>query len=212
MNADHRLRSRQKQTREEPIMQNSNNTAAKPLLTTRELTVTALMTAVMCVLGPISFPIPFSPVPISLGSLAVYLSAYVLGMKRGTLSVVIYLLLGLAGLPVFTGFSGGLSKVMGPTGGYMVGYVFVAVCAGLSADRGHGKKRYAAAGMIIGTFFLYLFGTLWLSRQLQITFFAGLGMGMVPYLPGDTAKIIIAVILGDAIRSALRSGHMLDAQ
>ena len=102
---------------------------------TKEITLIALMAAVMCILGPISLAIPISPVPISLGTLAIYLASYLLGMKRGTISCLIYLLIGIVGLPVFTGFTGGIGKVMGPTGGYMIGYIFLVLCTGLASDK-----------------------------------------------------------------------------
>ena len=81
------------------------------------------MTAVTCILGPLSLPLPFSPVPITLTNFAVFLSIYILGMKYGTISLLIYLALGTIGLPVFSSFSGGLGKLAGPTGGYLFGFV-----------------------------------------------------------------------------------------
>lgn len=82
---------------------------------------TALMTAVTCILAPLSVPI--GPVPISFTNLAIYLSLYLLDWKRGTLSYFLYLLIGFAGLPVFSGFTGGVAKLAGPTGGYIVGFI-----------------------------------------------------------------------------------------
>ena len=90
-------------------------------LTTYQLTLTAVMAAVICVLGPISIAIPVSPVPISLASMAVYLAVTVLGMKLGTLSCLIYLLLGLVGLPVFAGGSAASAAVTGATGAAAAG-------------------------------------------------------------------------------------------
>ena len=106
-------------------------------LTTYQLTLTAVMAAVICVLGPISMAIPISPVPISLASMAVYLAVTVLGMKLGTLSCLIYLLLGLVGLPVFSGGSAGAAKLFGP-------------CLLYTSDAGnHGTlcARYSLAGL-----------------------------------------------------------------
>ena len=94
---------------------------------TRTITMTALMAAVLCIAGPLALAIPFSPVPISLATMAVCFSACILGWKSGTLSVLIYLLIGLCGLPVFSGFSGGVAKLAGPTGGYLVGYLFLSL-------------------------------------------------------------------------------------
>lgn len=89
-----------------------------------------LMTAVTCILGPLSLPLPFSPVPITLTNFAVFLSIYILGMKYGTISLLIYLALGTIGLPVFSSFSGGLGKLAGPTGGYLFGFIFLALIHG----------------------------------------------------------------------------------
>ena len=94
-------------------------------MNTKKIALIGLMTAVICVLGPISFPLPISPVPISLGVLGVLLATYLLGMKWGTISCLAYLLIGLVGLPVFTGFSGGVGKVLGPTGGSIVATIFI---------------------------------------------------------------------------------------
>lgn len=84
-----------------------------------EIVKIALMAAIISVLGPLSVPLPFTPVPVSFTIMAVYLTSYLLGSKTGTLSVIIYILVGLAGLPVFSGFTGGAAKLVGPTGGYI---------------------------------------------------------------------------------------------
>lgn len=94
---------------------NQTQSSTLPRSKTYEITITALMTAVTCILAPMSIPI--GPVPISFTNLAIYLSLYLLGWKRGTISYLIYLLIGLVGLPVFSGFTGGPAKLAGPTGG-----------------------------------------------------------------------------------------------
>ena len=176
----------------------------KPFFTTKRMALIGVMTAVTCVLGPFSMPIPFSPVPISLTNLAIYLTVYVLGMKAGTISYLIYLLLGFAGLPVFSGFTGGAAKLAGPTGGYLVGFIFMAMISGWVIERFPGKILLHAVGMAIGTAVCYAFGTLWLSGQLGMTFFAGLGVGVIPYLPGDGLKIFFAIMAGPKLRREIR--------
>ena len=147
------------------------------------------MTALTCILGPLSIPLPFSPVPISFTNLVLYFSVFVLGTKFSTISYIVYLLIGLVGLPVFSGFSGGPAKVAGPTGGYLVGFVFLTVIAGFFVEHFKGKLSFAVLGMVLGTIVCYLFGTIWLSMQLNIGFVAGLGVGVFPYIPGDLVKI-----------------------
>lgn len=176
---------------------------AKRKITTAQMTVTALMTAITCILGPLSLPIPISPVPISLTNLVIYFMAYVLGAKLSVISYIVYLLLGMAGLPVFSGFSGGMAKLAGPTGGYLIGFIFLAAIAGFCVERFPGKVYVHAAGMVIGTAVCYVFGTVWLSSQLGRTFLEGLGIGAIPYFPGDAIKIIVAVIAGPQIKKSL---------
>ena len=182
-------------------------------LTTYQLTLTAVMAAVICVLGPISIAIPVSPVPISLGSMAVYLAVTVLGMKLGTLSCLIYLLLGLVGLPVFAGGSAGAAKLFGPTGGYLIVYLFLALIAGAFVGRFAENKwkniAFAALGMILGTIVLYALGTAWLAYSAGMDFQAALWAGVIPFIPGDLVKMVIAVLLGSAVRGRLLRAGVL---
>lgn len=101
---------------------------------TKQMVLIALMTAVTCVLGPLSIPLPFSPVPISLTNFAIFLAIFVLGMKSGTISFIIYLLLGAVGVPVFSSFRGGFQVLAGPTGGYLIGFIFLALIMGFALD------------------------------------------------------------------------------
>ena len=109
---------------------NQTQNITVPHSKTYDITMTALMAAVTCILAPLSIPI--GPVPISFTNLAIYLSLYLLGWKKGTVSYLIYLLMGFVGLPVFSGFTGGPAKLAGPTGGYIIGFIVMAVIAGLS--------------------------------------------------------------------------------
>lgn len=168
-----------------------------------QLTLVALMTALACVLGPLSIPIPISPVPISLTQIPIYLAGYLLGWKLGTLSYVVYFLLGTIGLPVFSGFSGGLGKVAGPTGGYLIGFIFTAIVAGYFIEKSGGKVVPSVIGMALGDAFAYLFGTIWLCYLMKIGFLAGLATGVLPYLLGDALKIAACAVIGPVLRKAL---------
>ncbi len=170
----------------------------------KTMALVALMAAVICILGPLSLAIPISPVPISLTNLAVYFTMYVLGRKRGTVSYLIYLLIGLVGLPVFSGFSGGAGKLFGPTGGYLIGFIFMALICGFFIEKWPSKLYLHFAGMIFGTVVCYLFGTLWLAFQGNMVFNAALAAGVLPFIPGDLVKIVIALLAGPAIRKQLK--------
>ena len=168
----------------------------------QKMAIIALMTAVLCILAPISIPVFISPVPISLGVLAVYLTAYVLSPLDATISVIIFILLGTFGLPVFSGYSGGLSKLVGPTGGYIIGFLFTVYISSLFI---HMKKGiiFDVVGMITGLALCYILGTIWFSYQQGKGFIASLLLCVVPFLIGDAIKIIVAVILGTQINKRL---------
>ena len=169
---------------------------------TNQMVLIALMTAVTCVLGPLSIPLPFSPVPISLTNFAIFLAIFVLGMKSGTISFIIYLLLGAVGVPVFSSFRGGFQVLAGPTGGYLIGFIFLALIMGFALDHFDRKLVPTIIGMIIGMAVCYAFGTVWLAKLLSLSFKEGLMMGVIPYLAGDAAKIIIAAIVGPKLYGA----------
>lgn len=168
---------------------------------TRFITTTALMTAVLCIMGPLSLPI--GPVPISLTNLAVYLTMYVLGTKRGTAAYAVYLLLGLAGLPVFSGFSGGPGKLLGPTGGYLIGFLPMALLLGLYLDRHYKNVLLSILVMEACTWIPYLLGTGWLALSAGMRFGAALGVGVLPFLLVDLIKMIAAALLGPVLRTRL---------
>lgn len=183
-----------------------NNTPDTPI---RQMSLIGLMTAVICILAPFSLNIPISPVPISLGFLAIFFVLTVLGMKRGTISVLIYILLGLAGLPVFSGFTGGAGKLFGPTGGYIIGYIFMAPICGFFLDKWKNNIFISFLGMLPGTAVCYLFGTLWLGYQLSLTFPAALMAGVIPYIPGDLVKLVLAMTIGWQLRKRLTKANLL---
>lgn len=178
-----------------------NTTSGKRGLTVRQLAVIGLMTAVTCILAPFSLPI--GPVPISLTNLAIYFSLYVLGMKKGTISYLIYLLIGFIGVPVFSGFTSGPEKLFGPTGGYLIGFLPMALIAGFLIDRFISSKIICFLGMAAGTVICYGFGTAWLAYQAHLDWKAALFAGVIPFLAGDLAKMLLAMIVGPQIRKQL---------
>lgn len=169
-------------------------------LTTKKLVYIAVFAALTAVLAPFSIPGP-GAVPISLATFAVMLSGLILGPWAGALSQLIYVLLGAVGVPVFSGFSGGLGKLAGPTGGYIIGYLFLAFLCGLIYGRLGRKKQGAAkyavmvAAMLVGTAVLYLFGTLWFMHLMEADLATALSLCVIPFLPGDAIKIAVAALI-----------------
>jgi biotin transport system substrate-specific component len=165
-----------------------------------------LMAAVTCIIGPWSIPLPVTAVPIAFTNLIILFTVYLLGMKAGTISCVIYILLGLVGLPVFAGGNGGAGVLGGPTGGYIIGYIFMALISGGFAERFRYNRWLYAVGMVLGTAVLYAFGTAWLAYQSGLTFQAALLAGVVPFIPGDALKIaVVTAVAAPAKRLIARA-------
>jgi len=167
------------------------------------ITNCAIVTALMCIFGPMSVPI--GVIPVSLTNLVIYFAVYILGMKGTTVSYIVYILLGLVGLPVFSGFQGGPGKIVGPTGGYLLGFIFITLISGFCNDKAKGKLKIPVtiAGMIVSTAICYFFGTAWFMYQTANDLATSLGLCVFPFIPFDLGKIMIATLLGTAVRSAL---------
>ncbi len=166
-----------------------------------------LITAVTCILAPLSIPI--GPVPISLTNLAIYFGIYVLGWKKGTVSYCVYLLIGLAGVPVFSAFTAGPQKLLGPTGGYLIGFIPMAVIAGLFIEKSGRKALISLLGMILGTAVCYGFGTAWLAVSAHMDFRAALAAGVLPFVAGDLIKMVLAVMIAPQIYNALQRADLI---
>jgi len=138
--------------------------------------------------------LPFSPVPITGQTFAVLLLGALYGSRRGPATVVTYLALGAIGLPVFAGGAFGVARLVGPTAGYLVGFIVAAFVVGLLSERGWDRKPWStAASMIIGNGIIYLAGVLWLSRF--VGWQAVLSTGFLPFLAGDALKIALATVM-----------------
>ncbi|MEG1027053.1 MAG: biotin transporter BioY [Oscillospiraceae bacterium] len=167
------------------------------------ITLIGIMSAVICVLGPLSIPI--GPVPVTLTNLAIYIVVGLIGYKKGTISYLIYMLIGAVGIPVFSGFSGGLSKLFGPTGGYLFGFIFMALISGIFFEKFPHNKFMCILGMILGTLVTYAFGTAWLAYQAEMTFYKALTVGVIPFIIGDLLKIVVSVFLVAILRERLKN-------
>lgn len=170
-------------------------------ITVSQMAAIAVMAAVICVLGPLSVPI--GAVPISLTPLAVYISVFLLGRKKGTMAVFLYILIGLIGIPVFSGFTGGPGKLFGPTGGYLISFVPMAYLAGIFIDRYWNRWLLQLLGMLLGLVLCYAFGTVWLATVAGYTFTQALAIGVIPFIGFDLAKIAVSLLLGRTLRERL---------
>ena len=165
------------------------------------LTGTALMTAVLCILGPLSLPI--GPIPISLTSFVIYLFLYILDTKQAAAACGVYLLLGLLGLPVFSGYTGGAAKLFGPTGGYLIGFIPLILIGGTALRYFRNNRIMGILSLEAATWVLYAMGTAWLAYSAHMSFKAALAAGVIPFILIDLAKIIVCAILGPVLRGRI---------
>jgi biotin transport system substrate-specific component len=180
-------------------------------ITLKELILTGVFTAFTAVMAQIRFVVPFLPVPVTMQIFAICLTAVILGSKCGALSQITYVLLGLLGVPVFSGFHSGPGVILGPAGGYIISFPAVAFIAGYIAE--HLKKLSIpglAAAMAAGLLVCYSAGSLWLGIVSKLDFMKAIVLGAGWYLPLDAIKIIFAAIIGYRIRiSAIHAGLTL---
>ncbi len=147
--------------------------------------------------------IPLYPVPITLQTLFVYLSGILLGGSLGALSQLLYLAMGAAGLPVFAGGRAGVGVLLGPTGGYLMAFPPASFVAGKVAEiGGDGDFRRILAGALIGTTLIYGLGVLQLTHWVN-DLTAALSLGVLPFIPGDILKAVLAAYVGLKVRSSL---------
>ena len=179
-------------------------------LTTYQMSVTALMAAVMCVLGPLTVPI--GAVPISLANFVICLTAWLLGPKFGTLSVAVYLLIGLVGVPVFSGYGAGIAKLAGRTGGYLLGYLLLAFIGGLFIEKSNGQPVVSGIGLVLGDAACYVLGTAWFVFQMQCELSYALSVCVYPFIALDLAKIVVSCVVGALLRKRLEQAGVLKLQ
>lgn len=175
-------------------------------LTAEDLSYIAMGVALIAVCSWISIPLP---VPITLQTFAICLITAVLGLRLGLWAVVVYILLGAAGLPVFSGFRSGIGTLLGTTGGYIIGFVFTALVVGLSVKKFGRKPPLLALFMAIGILLCYTFGTAWFvlvytRTSGAIGVLTALSLCVFPYLLPDAAKILLAVSLTGRLHSLLK--------
>jgi biotin transport system substrate-specific component len=148
--------------------------------------------------------IPIGPVPIVLQNMFVYLAGLLLGGRWGLASVGVYLLAGACGLPVFAGGLGGISRFIGPTGGYLIGYLPTVFLIGTMSQRAKPRVVSDVLVMICGTLVLYACGVSWLKIVTGMSPAKALALGMVPFLIGDALKIAAAAAIARALRPVVR--------
>lgn len=173
----------------------------------KNMMIISIFTAIICILAQITIPLPI--VPITGQTLAVGLAATILGSKKGTLAVGLYLVLGSVGLPVFAGMTGGAGIIAGPTGGYLVSYLPVAFLTGFLLEKTKFTIFYGIFANIIGMVITLLIGTFWLKVSLSLNWTAAFYSGSAPFILVGLIKALLAGYLGITIYHRLKSARLL---
>jgi len=161
----------------------------------------AVFVAVIAALAQVTVPLPLG-VPLSLQSFAVALAGAVLGAKKGSIAVLVYLVLGAVGAPVFVGFGGGFHRIIGPWGGYLLSYPLFAFSAGFGADK--NRKFPLFFGLLIGTALNLTMGTLQLAFVNSLSLRDAFLAGMLPFIAGDMLKLVAVFFITPPLRTVMQ--------
>lgn len=160
----------------------------------RIITRSALSAAILCILSPISIPV-FGPIPLTLTTLVIYLFAIYSDIKTSVFSIIVYIFLGIIGLPVFSGFSGGIGVVTSITGGYIIGYIPMIILLSSGKLISKGRSFPMLVFMLLSTMLLYIIGTSWYIAVSKASVHTAFTICVLPFLPGDIFKILISLLL-----------------
>lgn len=168
----------------------------------QDICMIALFTAVIAIMAQISIPMPLG-VPMTMQTFAITLAAVVLGSKRGCLSSLVYVLIGMTGMPVFAGFSGGAQHIVGPTGGFLISFPIMAYIIGLGVDKLKDVKGALVLCIIAGTAANYMIGVLMFCLLTGSSAGVGFTACVLPFIPTAVIKAILAAVIGLQIRRRL---------
>ena len=161
----------------------------------KKICFVAIFSAILCILAPLSLPI--GPVSITLATLGVYIVSALLDYRLAPLVIIIYIILGIIGLPVFSNFTSGIGIILGPTGGYIIGYVLGSLACSLLITFNYKKKWMYPCAMLIATIIIYLFGSIWFYIYMKGSYSVSkvLITCVIPFLLGDALKIVVASLV-----------------
>ena len=171
----------------------------KQKITTQELTIMALLAAILCVSSYINIPLPISPVPITAQLLMVNLIALLLKPRKAALTIGIWLLLGLVGLPVFSGGRGGFGVLAGPTGGFVISFLLMVIVVSFLCGKCKKEYQKLLILIVVGIPLMYVIGVSWMKVVTHVTWPVAWLTGALPYLPGDILKAVAAVFIAKSL-------------
>ncbi len=170
-------------------------------LTTKELVICSIFASLTAILTQISIPLP--AIPLTMQVFAIALSGLILGKRLGFISIIIYVLLGAIGLPVFAQFSGGIGVILGPTGGFIIAFPIMAFIIGYFSEK-YKSTMGIAVGMLLSLVVSYIIGTLYFCMVAKSDFITGLTLCVLPFVVADIIKLSLATIVGRSVSKRIK--------
>jgi biotin transport system substrate-specific component len=182
----------------------TTSTSSNAFLSLRDMILVSIFTAILAVLAYIAFPLPFSPVPVTGQTFGIMLVGLVLGRKRGVVSVLLLIVLGIMGIPVFSGARAGLGVVFGPTGGYILSWLLAVIVTDAIYSKFRSFKGALLAAFMGGVVTVYAIGVPWLALSTGMTLPAAIAAGALPFIPGDLFKVFAVALTVGRLPKRLR--------
>lgn len=162
------------------------------------------MAATLCIIAPFSLPI-FGVIPITAATFLIYLIASLFDMRITVISVLLYIIIGITGLPVFSGFTGGIGVIMSPTGGFVIGYIPMSLTICLIMAFARNSTILQTAALLLGTVILYITGILWFTTVTGAGFKESLYTCIIPFIPVDATKILLTILISRIIKKRIKT-------
>ena len=176
----------------------------KRTLSIQELCLIGVVTSIFIIMAQISIPMPLG-VPMTMQTFAVMLAGILLGPRKGTIAVGLYILLGAVGLPVFSNFKGGIQCLVGPTGGFLWSFPIMACLTGLGTKYWPRRKSFFVLTLLMGNVINLLCGTAFFAFVQKVPFSAAAATCLFPFIPATIFKIVLVMVAGLNIRKRLKS-------
>ncbi|GAA0086408.1 biotin transporter BioY [Clostridium sp. CTA-7] len=170
----------------------------------KELTRMSICIAIICISAYISFPLPFTPTMVTAQTIAINLVALILTPKQSFIVVLLYILLGTFGLPVFSGGTSGFGKLFGPTGGFILGFLAIAPLMSYLKGKNNSFKRYLAVTIFVGMPVLYAFGAVFMSIAQKNSIMSALSLAVFPFIIGDIFKCFLSSYIAVKLNKILK--------
>lgn len=173
-------------------------------MTTKQITKISICIAILCISAYISFPLPFTPIVMTAQTIAVNLVALILKPKESLISIGVYILLGIIGIPVFAGGTSGIGRLLGPTGGFILGFIISVPCISYFKGVLPSFKRYFIVTVFIGMTIIYLFGAAFMCLIQGINIISAFKVAVFPFILGDVFKCFVSSIIAYRINKVIK--------